>query len=300
MRIKSLLAAACIFASMQFAASAQTRTIEHEYSEFDAVCVSSGFKVKLIQEDGYNAKFRVSDALESYLQCYVKAKTLYISLDEKAVPKEVKKQFKGKNTEDMVLEATVYVRTLNTITLSDDCTFEANQDLSSDNFTLDLTDNSSISNLNVSAEKAKISVSKKAKLSSIQVKADEVSVVGEGNGTLGLEYAAKKLSVNNSGSADLKINGDASSISVTVAGGSKLSLSGKADELKVSGKGSSAKIDAASVSVDDVTVSLDAADLTVAPRKKLSLDLGRGASVTYSGDPTIDIVKIQSASVTRK
>ena len=113
---------------------AQTRIIEHEYSEFDAISVSDGFKVTLVEKDGYNAKFKVSDALESYLECYVKAGTLYIGLDDKSIPKEVKKSFKGKNSDGPVLEATIYVSSLNSITLNDDCTFSSSNSLNSGKF----------------------------------------------------------------------------------------------------------------------------------------------------------------------
>ena len=281
---------------------AQTRTIEHEYSEFDAISVSDGFKVTMVERDGYNAKFKVSDALESYLECYVKGGTLYIGIDDKSVPKDVKKSFKGKNSDGPILEATIYVPSLNSITLNDDCVFSCgNNLLKAGDFKMSLTGNSSIANLNVNAESAVISVSKKAKLSSFNVKAgSNVTVNAEGNASVVLEYSSKNLNVNNSGSADLAINGQCDAVAISTAGSAKLSLSGKANTLKVTGKGGSSKIDAISVSANDVVVSLDSAELTVAPGKNLSLDLGKGASVCYSGDPKIKIVKIQNASVTRK
>ena len=108
------------------------------------------------------------------------------------------------------------------------------------------------------------------------------------------------MNINNSGSADLAVNGQCETASVATDNSAKLSLSGKANSLKVTGKGGSSKIDAVTMSVDDVTVSLDGADLTVTPGKNLSLALGKGASVCYSGDPVIKIVKIQNATVTRK
>lgn len=301
MNIKSLFAAIFAVTSMSVLSMAQTRTIEHEYSEFDAISVADGFKVTMVEKDGYNAKFKVSDALESYLECYVKGGTLYIGIDDKSVPKDVKKSFKGKNSDGPILEATVYVPSLNSITLSDDCTFSCGNNLKASDFKMSLTGSSSIANLNVNAESAVISVCKKAKLSSFNVKADsKVTVNAEGSASVVLEYTSKNLNVNNSGSADLAINGQCDAAAISTAGSAKLSLSGKANTLKVTGKGGSSKIDAISVSVNDVVVSLDSAELTVAPGKNLSLDLGKGASVCYSGDPKIKIVKIQNASVTRK
>lgn len=301
MTIKSLFTTILTFALMCVTALAQTRTIEHEYSEFDAVSVSDGFKVTMVEKDGYNAKFKVSDALESYIQCYVKAGTLYIGLDDKSIPKEVKKSFKGKNSDGPILEATVYVPVLNSVTLSDNSTFSSNDALNSDNFKLSLSGMSCITNLNVNVNSAVISVGKKSKLSSINVKAeDKVTVNAEGSATVVLEYSSKALEINNSGSADLSINGQCETASVCTAGSAELSLSGRTNTLNVTGKGGSSKIDAVTMSVDDVNVSLDGAELAVTPAKNLSLDLGKGASVCYSGDPAIRIVKIQNATVTRK
>lgn len=301
MNIKSLCAAIFVAASTSALSVAQTRTIEHEYSEFDAISVSDGFKVTMVERDGYNAKFKVSDALESYIECYVKGGTLYIGIDEKSVPKDAKKAFKGKNSEGPILEATVYVPSLNSITLNDNGSFSCSSDIKADKFKMNLSGTSSVANLNVKAESAVISVGKKSKLSSFNVKAgDKLTVNGDGNASAVIEYTAKTLEVNNAGSADLAINGQCNSTAVTTSGSAKLSLSGKTGVLKVAGKGGSSKIDASAVSVDDVTVSLDGAELTVNPGNNLSLDLGKGASVSYSGDPKIKIVKIQNASVTRK
>lgn len=300
MNIKSLLAAIFTIASIQTVAFAQTRTIEHEYSEFDAISVSGGFKVTFVEREGYNAEFKVSDALESYIQCYVKAGTLYIGIDEKSLPKEVKKSFNGKNSDGPVLEATVYVPVLNSLTLIDNSTFSHAGELNSTDFKLSLGGSSGIADLKVNSTSATISVSKKSKLSSIHVKAeDKVTVNAEGSSSAVLECSAKTLEINNSGSADLAVNGQCEAASICTAGSARLSLSGKANTLNVTGKGGSSKIDAVTMSVDDVNVSLDGAELTVTPGKNLSLDLGKGACVCYSGDPLVRIVKIQNATVTR-
>ncbi len=301
MNIKHLsliIATAVLTASLS---TAQTRTVEHEYSEFDAVSVSGGFKVTFVEQEGYNAKFKVSDALESYIQCYVKAGTLYIGVDEKSIPKEVRKSFKGNDSDGAVLEATVYVPALNSITLSDNATFSSAAELNAADFSLNMSGSSCITDLNVNALSAVISVSKKSKLSSIHVKAgDKVTLNAEGNAGAALEYSSKTLEINNAGSAGLAVKGQCGTLSVCTAGSAGLSLSGSAGTLNVTGKGNSSVIDAAALLVDDVNVSLDGAELTVAPGKNLSLDLGKGACVCYSGDPMVKIVRIQNATVTRK
>ena len=50
---------------------AQTRTIEHDFSPFDAIEASNGFKVSTSASDSYGVKLTVDDALESYVEFYV-------------------------------------------------------------------------------------------------------------------------------------------------------------------------------------------------------------------------------------
>lgn len=282
-------------------AIAQTRTIEHDYSAFDAIEVSNGFHVTFSQSDDYRAKLVVDDALESYVQCYVKSKTLYILLDDKAIPKDIKKQYKGRNAANPTLNATVYVPVLNSIILNEGTSFSSGQAMQVSDFTLTLGENASASNLNVTAKSASVSVAKKAKLSSMNIKAeDDVTVSGDGNGSVSLEYTAKKLTVNARGSSEMAINGEASGkIEVALDNSPKLTLSGKAPVLKITGKGS-AKVDASGLSAEDAVLNFSAADVNVKPSDNLELELGKGASVNYIGNPKVKIVSIQSATVTRK
>lgn len=104
MNIKSLFMAISAIALTSAVSVAQTRIIEHEYSEFDAISVSDGFKVTLVEKDGYNAKFKVSDALESYLECYVKGGTLYIGLDDKSIPKKLRNPSRVRILKDLYLK----------------------------------------------------------------------------------------------------------------------------------------------------------------------------------------------------
>ena len=89
-------------------------------------------------------------------------------------------------------------------------------------------------------------------------------------------------------------------IKVDVSSGSKISLSGKAPSLELSGKGTTAKVDASALKTGKAIVALTGVSADVSPVESIELDLGRGAEVSFSGDPSVNIVKIQSASVLRK
>jgi len=181
--IYKALAIATLIATSMSAAIAQTRTIEHEYSEFDSIVASNDFKVNLVVSDTYATKVVVDDALESYVQCYVKAKTLYIALDEKNIPKDVKKSYKGKNVSDPVLTAVVYMPSIKALTLSDGASFTTTSTIENTDFTLSMTDNCSITNMSVTVNKtAEINLSKKSKIASLYLRADEAVINADGSG----------------------------------------------------------------------------------------------------------------------
>ena len=159
--VKNCFMAAAVLFSAAAVSTAQVRTIEHDYSAFDGINASNKFKVTVVFSENYSA------ALESYVQCYVKGGQLYIGLDEKNIPKDLKKAYKGKNASEPTLNAVVNMPVLNSLTLSDEAAFMNTSTINSDNFTLTLNDETSITNLSILAGKsATLNVNKKAKLSS--------------------------------------------------------------------------------------------------------------------------------------
>jgi len=65
-------------------------------SEFNSLNVSDDFEVTLAR-GAYGVRLTVDEELAPYVEVYVKAKTLYLSYDEKSVPKELRKLYKGRN-----------------------------------------------------------------------------------------------------------------------------------------------------------------------------------------------------------
>lgn len=280
----------------------QTRSVEHEFSPFDAIEASDGFKVSITQSDRCSARLTIDDALESYVQCYVKAGVLHVELDEKSIPKDLKKQYRGRKSSDPTLVVMVYLPSLKSLTLNDDSQFLNTTGISADKFTLNMGGTAAISNLKLTAGTVEVTLSKGAKLTNANFTVTgDLNITCDGKSDLTLEYSVKNLNLVSAGSADVVINGTVSDgASISLSGSSETSISGSAGSLEIGGKGGSAKLDASSLKVDTVTVATSGATVDVAPGKTLELDLGRGAEVNYSGDPVIKIVKIVSSSVTRK
>ncbi|MBR4756743.1 MAG: DUF2807 domain-containing protein [Bacteroidales bacterium] len=298
---KVLFASTLIIASANFGFS-QTRTVEHDFPAFDGIEASDGFKVSISKSDTFGAKLTIDDALESYVQCYVRSSVLHIGLDDKNIPKDVKKQYKSRNSQGPTLVAVVYLPTLNSLYLNDDCEFYSANSLNSGNFVLDMKGSSSVNNIKILATSFSLSIDKNARFTNAGVTTEnDMSVISDGKATVSMEFACKNLNVSGSGSADLTLNGTAEDkVTVTANASSKFLLSGKAVSLDLSGKGTSAKVDASALLVDSAVVSITGIAADISPEKALELDLGKGSEVDYAGDPAVKIVKIQNASVTRK
>ena len=299
--VKTAAIATLILASA-FSGFSQTRSIEHDFSPFDAIEASNGFKVSTSASDSYSVKLTVDDALESYVECYVKAGTLYIGLDDKNIPKDLKRQYKGRNSADPTLVAVVYLPVLKSLTLNDNSEFINSGNLSGDRFSLALNGTSKISDMKIVAKTVSIALTKNSKFTNANVSAEgDIAMSVDGKGIVTMECAAENLQMTSSGACDVNVSGKVEKkVSATVASSSKTTLTGNAEVLEISGKGVSSKVDASGLKVSDAVLTVSGTEMRIAASDNLELDLGKGSEVTYSGDPKVKIIKIQNASVLRQ
>ena len=281
---------------------AQTRTVEHNLSSFDGIEASDGFRVSISLSDNFGVKLTVDDVLESYVECYVKAGVLHLGLDQKSVPKDLKKQYKGRNSADPTLVAVVYLPTLKSLTLTDDSQFISSSRISSPEFKVSLSGSSEIKDMKYAGKSCEITVGKNARFTNSEVTAEEdVNVACDAKAAVSMVCFARNLNVTGNGSAVLDLKATVEeNVKLIPAGGSSISVSGTSASLEVEGKGSSAKVDASLLETDKATLSVSGVSVDVKPTASLELDLGKGADVSFSGNPVINIIKIQNASVTRK
>ena len=276
----------------------QTRSISHKLSPFTGIEATDEFKVSITKSDDYLAKLTIDDDLESYVQCYVKGGVLHIGLDEKKVPKDLKKKYKARNSNGPTLVANVQLPLLKSLTLQDEAECSCAGEIASQDLTFNLGGSSSAGKLRT----FKLTVDKNARFLESRVTVEDDLIIScDSKGKADIEYRAENLQVDNGGSGEVVLKGPADQkVSVNASGSSKTTLSGSSDKLDVAGKGSSASVDASSLEVDSASLSISGMSASVKARKNLELDLGRGAEVSFSGNPEINIVKIQSASVLRK
>jgi hypothetical protein len=284
-------------------------------SEFNSLNVSDDFEVTLAR-GAYGVRLTVDEDLAPYVEIYVKAKTLYLSYDEKAVPKELKKLYKGRNGMTPVFRVTAYSPEIQSISLADNATFIGVEEFVAPQFELTAIGKSQVKNLAVSAASAKIILKKNAQ-AVVSVKSERgVEVNTDNSSNLKLTFTGNELAVNSEGSSVLVANGgpcsrmnvfsagsaqvsitaDAEKVDLTTEGSSKVVLTGQGETLTVKGTRSSS-VDAYSMPVKTVEANLSGASVTVNVEKEVAVTLVSGASLYYSGTPVFKIDKIVKSTL---
>ena len=306
--------AAVLFVAPQRAAaqslSAQLTDKDIMVSEFNALNVSDDFDVT-ISRGTYGVRLTVDKDLAPYVEVYVRSKVLYVSYDEKAVPKEIRKLYRGKGSLTPVFRIVAYTPELQAVTLSDNATLIGVEEFTTSDFELTAAGKSQVKNLTVSAASAKISLKKNA-VATLNVKTDrgvevntdngsnlkltftgrELALTADGSSVVVADGPTKSLNITTGGSSQVSVTSDTEKVDLTTEGSSKLTLTGKATELKVKGSRSSV-VDAFAMPLETVEANLsNSSTVTVTVSKSVYANLVGGSALFYSGTPEFKIEKI--------
>ena len=290
--------------------SAQLTDKDIMVSEFNAVNVSDDFDVT-VSRGTYGVRLTVDKELAPYVEVYVRSKVLYVSYDEKAVPKDLRKMYKGKGALTPVFRIVAYTPELKAVTLSDNATLIGVDEFVTDEFELTAAGKSQVKNLTVSASSARISLKKNA-VASLNVKTDrgveastdnssnlkltftgrELALTADGSSVVVADGPTKALNLATGGSSQVSVNSDTEKIDLTTEGSSKLTLTGKGLEMTVKGSRSSV-VDAFAMPVETVEATLsNSSTVTVTVSKSVYANLVGGSALFYSGTPEFKIGQI--------
>lgn len=278
--------------------------------EFTSLSVSDDFEVSLVK-GRHGVRITSEKELIPYIQVYVRSKTLFITYDEKSVPKDIKKLFKGRGASDPVFRAVVQMPELGGISLSNNATLSAAEDFNGSSFELNLADKAQVKSLSVRANSASLNLKKNAQASLTLEAENRLEINTEGNAGLKLSGKAAELALNAAGSSDVTLAADTKSSSVTtsgsagvslsqktevitlnVGGSSKLNLSGEAKSLQIRGE-RNAQVEANAFNVEKCEASMSGSSrINISISESLEASLVGGSALYYSGTPTIKIGKV--------
>lgn len=320
---KALLAIICIF-TLSYAASAQqmasyTTQLEEKslpVGEFSTIHVANDFEITL-SRGSYGVKVSTDKILAPYVQVYVRAKTLYISYDEKSVPKDTKKLFKGKNAPKPVFRAIVYLPQLNGLQLYGNASAYATDDFNGASFKLEMSDKAQLKNLSVECLDAGINLKKNAQASLTLKVQNQTDIIIDGNANLKVRCDAASLNAQVNSSSDLLLSGGCNNASLKLAGSSnseatlnlteklKLDATGSA-EFKLNGTtldmelntDKSCKLDAAKFTAKNLVANMAGGSrIDICVEENLNATLVGGSSLYYTGQPVITIGKILKSTL---
>ena len=290
----------CIFALSLGAASAtaQTKT-SHDFSSFDALEVDYDFNVRVVDSRNYSVSMSIENDLKDYVQAYVKNHTLYIALDEKKLPSDLKKRYRSRRSSSPLLDVTVYTpEALGSIKMAGSSSLEVNFDIECNSFVLDLKENARVSKLVVDASDITVTMAGKS-VADISLFADNIKLNAAGSSKLTVDQDSQRIEIIAGGSAQIDADGETLDAQLTTSGSSKTVLSGKTNTLSVNGS-STSSVDALNLRTSECSARLsNSSKLYEAATEKLHIDISGNSTLVFDGDPVIDIINVKSSTVQR-
>lgn len=310
---KVLLIVTLTIASVIAAQAQYTYQLEEKIlpvGAFQTINVSDDFEVTLAKGT-YSAKVTVDNVLSPYVQVYVRSKTLYVDYDQKAVPKDIKNLYKGKNTPTPVLRVTVYMPELNGITLSDNASIVAADSFDGNSFDLTLNDKAQVRNLSLNCNNANVTMKKNTSAVLTLVAKEKINLNTEGNASLQLIGNTEEMVVTAEGSSVVVVTGDSQSSNITTSssasvscsqktkkvtlqmgGSSTLTLNGEAESLLITSE-KSASLEANEFIVKKVDANMSGSSkANVNVTESVDATLVGGSALYYTGTPEIKIGKV--------
>lgn len=300
--MKRTFIALCASVAMVFAAanaSAQVKQYNYDLSPFSSIDVSNEFDVTAETGEVYSALVTVDEPLKEYVNVSVKGGVLFIKLDEKNIPSETKKLFKGKGAVVPTYKVHVVTPTFCALNLADKAKFSlVGQFVTNENFVLTATDNATVTSFIVNAPSFTANLEKKSNITT-NVTTTNLTVNANGSSNLNLTQEAKIAVYKLSGSANVVSHGSVESLDLVSKGSAKAILNGSANICNFTANGSY-NINALNLANENTTVTLTGGGtLTTAATNALKVTLSGGANLIFNGNPQVEVGSIKSSSMTR-
>ncbi len=282
--------------------------------EFTMVSASGDFEVTL-SKGSYGVRLTTDKNLTPYVQVYVRSNTLYLTYDEKSVPKDIKKLYKGKNASQPVFRAVVSMPQLNGIELDDNVILSSAEAFYGSDIVISLTDKAQIRNLTVQGNSITVNMKKNAQAALTLTADKKMEVTTDDKAILKLAEKAREITLNAKGSSDNALSGEGEILNLNlsekttgnvshrtknavlnVGGSSKLILTGTGEYLEVKG-GKNAEVEAVAFPVKTMKAELDGGKVNVAVEKELNVTLLGGSSLFFTGSPTLIVNKIVKSTL---
>ena len=270
---------------------------DKDFEKFTKISVEDNFVLKFIKSDRYSLTLKTDERIAAHVQAYVKNGTLYLILDEKGYSPELKKQLRQKGAAAPVLEAEVYMPTINSVVLKDKAVLAACDNFETETFTMTVSDNVLVSHLDVSCSTGEFNVSRNAQVNGTVSVTSKMYVNASNSAQISLTQNGGNAFVSQGNSAYIDFKATLNTLEVESSGGSESHISGTASLLKVTGAGLS-RVDAELLESKDGDVVLSgSAKCHVNVTDHLKVNLVGGSMLTFKRTPVFEIDRVVNSTL---
>lgn len=274
-------------------------TDHRDLQAFHSIELGGDFSLDIEYGKQYTVRLSVEELFADYVLFSVLDSTLAVTLDERHVPAEVRKLFRGKDASTPVFRINVTMpESLRSLKLSSRAVLLSADDLvvDSDRFQLQVTDNARVASLAFGSGRVALALDRKADVR-MSVTCDSLSVVQAGTANLNLTQHTDVSAFDMSGSSTLEVKGETGLLKIDSRGFAKSVLGGEAPVARYK-LANSSQVNATLLESSRAFVEMSGlGSLTQAASEELSVDLTGGATVYFLNDPSIHVIYLKNASL---
>lgn len=275
---------------------------ETDYRElpaFHSIELGGDFSLDIQYGKQYEVRLSVEELFADYVMFSALDSTLTVTLDERRVPAEVRRVFRGKDAAAPVFRVFVTMpESLRSLKLDARAVLLSADDLvvDSERFRLQASENARVASLAFGSGRVELSLDRKADVR-MSVTCDSLSVVQAGTANLDLTHHTLVSSFDVSGSSTLALKGETGLLKINARGFTKSILNGTAPVARYK-LANSSQVNATLLETSRAFVEMSGlGSLTQAASEDLSVDLSGGATVYFLNDPSIHVIYLKNASL---
>lgn len=274
-------------------------TVRDELPAFSRITLGGDFSMDIRYGKQYAATLGVENLLADYVLFSVMDSTLTVSLDERRVPAEVRKLYRGKDAATPTLNLVVTMpETLRLLRLEDRSVLLSADDLvvDPDGLRVEVTDQARVASFAFGSGCVDLNLDRKGSVK-MNVTCDSLHVRQAGNSNLELTYHTQVCAFELNGSCSLAVAGETELMKLDSKGFSKSILNGKAPVVRYK-LANSSQVNATMLEAGQAFVEMAGlGTLTQAASESLTVDLSGGATVYFLNDPAIHVLYLKNASL---
>lgn len=298
-RLLSVLISIFAIACASLSAQPVRETVQDELPAFSRIELGGDFALDISYGKQYSARMNIEELYAEYVQFAVEDSTLTVSMDERRVPAEIRKLFRGR--EDGVPNFRIIVtmpETLRSLQLGGRSILVSADDLvvNPEAFSLRATDNARVASFAFGSGRVELQLDKKAEVN-ISVTCDSLFVRQAGTSSLELNHHTVATAIDLSASCSLVVKGETELLKLDSRGFAKSILNGEAPVVRYK-LANSSQVNATTLTASRAIVEMSGLGmLTQGASEELTVDLSGGSTVYFLNDPTIRVLYLKNASL---